>query len=48
VSLARATIIDPRILVLDEATSSIGVATEARVQRGCRGCWPAAPHWSSP
>src|SRR5204862_119357 len=34
VSLARATIIDPRILVLDEAASSIDVATEARVQRG--------------
>jgi ABC-type multidrug transport system fused ATPase/permease subunit len=34
VSLARATIIHPRILVLDEATSSIDAATEARVQRG--------------
>jgi ATP-binding cassette subfamily B protein len=34
VSLARAIIIDPRILVLDEATSSIDVATEARVQHG--------------
>ena len=34
VSLARAMITDPRILVLDEATSSIDVATEARVQRG--------------
>ena len=34
VSLARAAITDPRILVLDEATSSIDVATEARVQRG--------------
>jgi ATP-binding cassette subfamily B protein len=34
VSLSRAIIIDPRILVLDEATSSIDVATEARVQRG--------------
>ena len=34
VSLARAAIIDPRILVLDEATSSIDVATETRVQRG--------------
>jgi ABC-type multidrug transport system fused ATPase/permease subunit len=34
VALARAIIIDPRILVLDEATSSIDVATEARVQHG--------------
>ncbi len=34
VALARAIITDPRILVLDEATSSIDVATEARVQRG--------------
>ena len=34
VALARAIIIDPRILVLDEATSSIDAATEARVQRG--------------
>jgi ATP-binding cassette subfamily B protein len=34
VSLARAMVTDPRILVLDEATSSIDVATEARVQRG--------------
>ncbi|HEY3947001.1 MAG TPA: ABC transporter ATP-binding protein [Solirubrobacteraceae bacterium] len=34
VSLARAIIIDPRMLVLDEATSSIDVATETRVQRG--------------
>ena len=34
VSLARAMITDPRILMLDEATSSIDAATEARVQRG--------------
>jgi ABC-type multidrug transport system fused ATPase/permease subunit len=34
VALARAIITDPRILVLDEATSSIDIATEARVQRG--------------
>ena len=34
VSLARAIIVDPHILVLDEATSSIDVATEARVQYG--------------
>ena len=34
VALARAIIVDPRILVLDEATSSIDVATEVRVQHG--------------
>jgi ATP-binding cassette subfamily B protein len=34
VSLARAMITDPLILMLDEATSSIDAATEARVQRG--------------
>ena len=34
VALTRAIIFDPRILVLDEATSGIDVATEARVQRG--------------
>jgi ATP-binding cassette, subfamily B, bacterial len=34
VSLARAMITKPRIIVLDDATSSIDVATEARVQRG--------------
>jgi ATP-binding cassette subfamily B protein len=34
VALARATAIDPRILVLDEATSNIDTATEAAVQRG--------------
>jgi ATP-binding cassette subfamily B protein len=34
VALARATAVDPRILVLDEATSNIDTATEAAVQRG--------------
>jgi ATP-binding cassette subfamily B protein len=34
VALARAMLIDPALLVLDEATASIDVATEARVQQG--------------
>lgn len=34
VSFARAVLADPRIFVLDEATSSIDTRTEAIVQRG--------------
>jgi ATP-binding cassette subfamily B protein len=36
VCFARALIADPRILILDEATSSIDSATEARLQRALR------------
>ena len=33
---------DPRILILDEATSNVDVRTEAQIERGCAGCW--RPH----
>jgi len=33
VSFARALMVDPRILILDEATSAIDAMTEARIQR---------------
>jgi ATP-binding cassette subfamily B protein len=36
VCLARAELVDPRILILDEATSNLDLATEARVQRAMR------------
>ena len=36
VAFARAAIADPRILILDEATSNVDVHTEARVERGLR------------
>jgi ABC-type multidrug transport system fused ATPase/permease subunit len=36
VALARALIADPRILILDEATSSVDVQSEAAIERGLR------------
>ena len=32
VALARALVVDPRILILDEATSSVDIATEQRIE----------------
>jgi ABC-type multidrug transport system fused ATPase/permease subunit len=36
ICLARAELVDPTILILDEATSNLDLATEARVQRAMR------------
>jgi ABC-type multidrug transport system fused ATPase/permease subunit len=36
VAFARALLADPRILVLDEATSSVDIGTERRIERGLR------------
>jgi ABC-type multidrug transport system fused ATPase/permease subunit len=36
VAFARAAAADPRILILDEATSNVDVQTEARIERGLR------------
>jgi len=37
VSFARAILADPRIFIMDEATSSVDTITEARIQRGIAG-----------
>jgi ATP-binding cassette subfamily B protein len=36
VAFARALLADPRILILDEATSSVDIGTERRIDRGLR------------
>ena len=36
VAFARATVADPRVLILDEATSNVDVHTEARIEHGLR------------
>ena len=36
VAFARALLADPRILILDEATSSVDIGTERRIEQGMR------------
>ena len=48
VSLARAFLADPRILILDEATSSVDTETEATIQQALDRVLGGAPPSSSP
>ena len=48
VAFARALIADPRILVLDEATSNVDIHTEGGSRTACAACSPAARRSSSP
>ena len=36
IAIARALLVDPRILILDDATASVDAATEARIKRALR------------
>jgi ATP-binding cassette subfamily B protein len=36
IAIARALVVDPRILILDDATASVDATTEARIRRGLR------------
>ena len=48
ISIARALLADPRILILDEATSNIDRPTEVLIERRSTACCTAAPRSSSP
>jgi ATP-binding cassette, subfamily B, bacterial len=48
VCFARALLADPRLMILDEATSAIDALTEARLQQALRRCWRGGRASSSP
>ncbi len=47
VAIARAILADPRILILDDATSSVDARTEAEIKRGLAEVMAAGPRSSS-
>ena len=47
IAIARALLADPRILVLDDATSSVDASTEREIKLALRRSWPAARRSSS-
>jgi ATP-binding cassette, subfamily B, multidrug efflux pump len=47
-AIARVALMDPRILILDEATSSVDTRTERQIQQALEDCYTAVPVSSSP
>src|SRR5207245_10581797 len=43
IAIARALILDPRVLILDDATASVDATTEARIRLGLRGAMKGRP-----